>query len=153
MSLLKKICACGGVLLILLVLSIILFGGSGSDVSHESITNDTLDFMNLSESEYKSQCQIIPFKQLNKNAEKYDGKKIKVTGEVLEISEDDEGGHIRLDVNGNFGDTVYISYTGSNNVVEGDTITVYGCVAGDYTYDSQAHYTITLPWIWAHYIE
>jgi hypothetical protein len=59
---------------------------------------------------------------------------------------------IRMDVNNNYGDTIYVTYDETTSAVEEDTITVYGEVYGSYTYESQAGWQITLPKIEAKYI-
>ncbi len=105
-----------------------------------------------SESDYKASCESLSFKELNKNPEAYIGKRVKLSGTVVQIMESYGYTDIRMDVNDNFGDTVYVTYDGSTSALEDSSITIYGEVAGSYTYESQAGWMITLPQIDAMYI-
>lgn len=107
----------------------------------------------LTEEEFKGNCTTLDYAQMNKNSDKYFGEKLVVTGEVVQIMEDSSGGFIRMDVNGNYGDTIAVLYEGTNDVLEGDTITVYGYGSSDYSYTSQANFEITIPCVLAEYIE
>lgn len=59
--------------------------------------------------------------------------------------------HIRLDIGNR--DIIYIEYDDYTDFVEDDHITVYGEIYGDYSYESQAGWTITVPAIIADFIE
>ncbi|MGC9517930.1 MAG: hypothetical protein ACP5C3_09580 [Methanomicrobiales archaeon] len=104
------------------------------------------------ESEYKASCKVISFKELNKNPDGHAGERVKVSGRVIQIMEG-YGTDIRMDVNDNYGDTVYVTYDRTTSALEDSYITVYGEVYGSYTYESQAGWQITLPMIQAKYVE
>ncbi|BDZ67380.1 zinc ribbon domain-containing protein [Methanobacterium ferruginis] len=106
-----------------------------------------------SESDYKASCKSLSFKELEKNPDGHAGERVKFTGTVVQIMESGGATDIRMDVNDEFGDTIYVSYDKTTSALEDSTITVYGEVIGDYTYTSQANYRITLPWIEAKYID
>lgn len=108
---------------------------------------------NMTEEQFKGNCSEINFNLLNKNADNHTGEKLKFRGEIIQISENNNGGYIRLGVNGSHSDVIYVEYKGTNNFVEGDTVTVYGVCQGDYTYTSTIGAKITLPKIDAKYIE
>lgn len=116
-------------------------------------TNNSKQSDNMTEEQFKGNCSAIDFNLLNKNADNHTGEKLKFTGKILQISENSNGGYIRLGVNGSYSDVVYVDYKGTNNFVEGDTITVYGVCKGDYSYTSTIGAKITLPKIDAKYIE
>lgn len=106
-----------------------------------------------SESQYKDSCKYISFKELEKNPDKYKYQRVKYSGKVIQIMESYGSTDIRMDVNDNFGDTIYVTYDGTTPAVEDNAITVYGEVIGSYTYISTANYKITLPEIRAKYID
>jgi len=108
---------------------------------------------NLSEKDFKAQCKEISFNKLNKNADKYKGEKLKVTGKIIQIMEDDDGGEIRLATDGGYDDIVFVEYDGNIKYVEDDTVTVYGYCDGEYTYTSTIGASITLPKIDAKYFD
>ncbi len=105
-----------------------------------------------SESDYKASCKKISFKELNKNPESHAGERVKLSGRVIQIMESGGLTDIRMDVNDNFGDTVYVTYAGTTSALEDSMITIYGEVVGSYTYESQAGWEITLPEIDAKYV-
>lgn len=132
-----------------------IFGDSDSD-SNDSIgtlVENTMDDTELSESEFKELCEPIDYKQLTKNSAKYMGNRTVVSGEVLQIMEENDGGLIRLATTDGYDDVVAVVYSGTNDVVEGDTITVYGYIVEDYSYTSQANFQITIPCVDAKYID
>lgn len=128
-------------------------GHNSSDNGLQPEFSNSINDVNISESEFKSLCKPIDYKQLTKNSDKYRGNRTVVTGEVVEIKEDANGGLIRLATSDGNDDIVAVIYSGSNDVVEGDKITVYGYVTKDYSYTSQANLHITIPGIDGKYIE
>ncbi|MBX0313292.1 hypothetical protein [Planococcus glaciei] len=106
----------------------------------------------------KNTAVDIRFAELNKNPEKHAGAYVKYQGEILQIIEDKFSSVIRLavikDVYGyDFNDVIYITYDGTTEFVDEDVITIYGTVIGNYTYESQAGYNISLPHIEADIVE
>ncbi|MCW1929525.1 hypothetical protein [Bhargavaea beijingensis] len=99
------------------------------------------------------QKETIPFKELEKNPSKYEGTPVSFTGTVLQIQEVekdviDVDTVLRLAVNGNVDQVVYVTYNssfGMEGVVSEDVITVYGEITGATTYESIAGYEITIP--------
>jgi hypothetical protein len=97
-----------------------------------------------------SQAKKISFANLNKDPNSFNGIDAEFTGQIIQIQESDGQGMIRLDVTKeDYGwsgtDIIYITYTGHNDFVENDVVTVYGVLQGSYTYTSQSNYQITLP--------
>ena len=135
---------CVGLLVIFFLVAI--FSNGGGNNSH-------IEDKNISESDFKAQCQDLDFNTINKNADKYKGEKYKVSGKIIQIMEDNNGGQIRLATDGSYSDVVYVTYEGTNNFVEDDYVTVYGYCDGDYSYTSTIGASITLPKIDAKYIE
>jgi len=106
----------------------------------------------MSEKEYKAATTYIPFKQLDKNPDGKAREKVKYTGTIVQIMESGGSTEIRLALSGGYDDIIYVTYSGTTDAVEGDTVTIWGDVYGSYTYTSEANYQITLPRIDAKYI-
>ena len=113
-----------------------------------------------SEKEFKDSCKKYTFKEIARNPDKYQGKKMKFTGEVIQVSEGwFNSVDIRLNVTKNeygwYEDTIYCTYTykeGEGKILEDDIVTIYGTCDGDYTYTSVMGASITLPKINIEYI-
>lgn len=106
---------------------------------------------------YKNKAKAIPYSNLDKNADKYAGDKIKLRGKIMQIEEDGGTGFMLLEVThmgyGVWRDTVYIEYSGTNDFVKDNVVTVYGEVYGSHSYTSQAGWEISVPAVIAKYIE
>lgn len=139
-------CCIGLVVIFLLVA--ILSNGSDSNNSNTLIKDS-----NLSEEDFKAQCEQIDFNTLNKNPDNFKGDKLQYSGKIIQIMEDKNGGVIRLATDGSYSDVIYVVYEGTNSYVEDDYITVYGYCDGSYTYTSTIGASITLPKIDAIYID
>ncbi len=76
------------------------------------------------------------------------GKQVKITGRVLQVLGDRKNGfEMRVATKGRYDNVIYIVTTGGHeaNILEGDSITFYCQLAGDYTYKSTMGQSITLP--------
>ncbi|WP_405297979.1 zinc-ribbon domain-containing protein [Methanobrevibacter sp.] len=136
---------CIGLIVIFLLVAIL---SNGSNSSYDKNADK-----GLSEKDFKAQCKEIDFNKLNKNADKYKGEKLKVSGKIIQIMENSNGGQIRLATADYSDDVVYVEYEGNIEYVEDDYITVYGYCDGDYTYTSTIGASITLPKIDAVYFD
>lgn len=108
--------------------------------------------------ERKANAQPIPYAQLKKNPDRYAGEYVKYTGEIAQILEGDGVTNIRLSVTKtsygyDISDIIFIEYVGYTDFVDGDIVTVYGMIYGNYSYVSQAGYNISLPGVIAFEIE
>lgn len=119
-------------------------------------TKPTTTVPKLSESEYKAQCGTISFSTLSRNPDKYKGKKYKITGKVIQVSESTFLGNtycdLRIDMTedeyGFWDDTIYATVTikeGEDRILEDDIITIWGVCEGNYTYTSVMGASISLP--------
>lgn len=90
----------------------------------------------------------ITYDQLARTPDDFEGKKVKFTGKVIQVIEDDDTTQIRLKVNDN-SDTVlfgqYLSSITGHRVLEDDYITIYGESVGTISYDSTMGGKITIP--------
>lgn len=106
--------------------------------------------------DYKNACQTMSYKVLNKNPDNLAGQKIKLRGEIMQIQEDSGKTFMLLSVTdmgyGIWNDNVAVSYNGTLDIYEDDIITIWGEIAGGFTYKSQAGWNITVPKVTAKYI-
>lgn len=112
------------------------------------------------EKKYKNSCKKLTFEELARNPEKVKGTKVKLTGEVVQVSENYISIGMRVNITENeygwYEDTVYIIYYpegGEDKILEDDIITIYGTAEGEYSYTSVMGAYITIPKILAEYIE
>lgn len=117
------------------------------------------------EKTYKASCEKIAYKDIARNPDKYVGKNVKFTGQVVQVQEDvsffGKSNSITMRVavtKGSYGiwdDYVYCTYTyseGESKVLEDDIITFYGECKGDTSYVSVLGSNITLPEVAVKYL-
>lgn len=151
-----KILGILGIVIVVVLILALAFGGSGDTSSDTSDTSSDTTYVEpvLSEDEYKANCTTdISYKQLEKNANSFFGEKYKVSGEVFQIGEYGGETWMLLATSGSYDNLMYVTYPGTIDVYEGDYVTVWGEIYGDYSYTSKANYQLTVPWISAKYIE
>ncbi|MGL6298552.1 MAG: hypothetical protein ACRC1M_05225 [Methanobacteriaceae archaeon] len=105
-----------------------------------------------SEETFKASCQNITFKSLNKNIAGEKGKRVKFYGKVFDIKESGGVTTFQLVVGSNFAERVYVVYPDKISAVDEDYVTIWGEVAGPYTYIAQNNNQITIPQINGGYI-
>lgn len=101
----------------------------------------------------KDTAETIDYKQLDKNADKHAGKYVTYSGEIIQIIEEDGYTNIRMSLDEYHNDILYIEHDDETEFVEGDNITVFGEIYGNYEYKSQAGWNISVPAIFADIIE
>lgn len=114
----------------------------------------------LTAKQYKQKCKNISYKKLARTPDKYEGKKVKFTGEIVQVMEDEDTSSAVYRINvtkGNYGfwdDTVYVEYWGSSEkrFLEDDIVTFYGESVGLYTYETVLGASVTIPCVNAKYI-
>lgn len=97
----------------------------------------------------------ITFDNLSRKPDDYEGKKVKFTGEVLQVSELTNEIQIRLATKPNSwggysDDVVYVYFSSdliSSRILEDDVITVYGVARGLHSYTTVMGAEVTLPLI------
>ncbi len=105
---------------------------------------------------YKEKCEVIPYDELARYPDKYEGKDIVLYGRVLQIMEGDDN-RIQMRIatkdsgSGNWYDDVvfgeYVYENGEGRILEDDMISVYGPYYGLFTYTSTSGSKITVPGI------
>lgn len=108
--------------------------------------------------QYKKSCKKISYKKLSRNPSKYEGKKVKFTGEIIQVQEGYLSNVYRINVTkGSYGiwdDTVYVTFTNSSDkrFLEDDIVTFYGEFVGIETYTSVLGAEISIPSVNAKYM-
>lgn len=115
---------------------------------------------------FKSSCKTYDYKDVFRNAEDYQGKPAKFSGEVIQVMDVDGGSVLRVNVTpdeyGIYEDTIYVLWFDDdkgndpdaiNRVIEDDIITMYGTLEGTETYEATSGASITIPRFYAKYIE
>ena len=90
----------------------------------------------------------ITYKQLARTPDDYVGKKVKFTGEVVQVVEGDGIVQIRFAVDSDYNSMLFCEYQKSivsERVLENDVVTIYGKSYGLYTYESTFGSQITIP--------
>lgn len=110
------------------------------------------------ETTYKEDCKKYTYDQIARDPDDYKGKMGKFTGEVIQVLEDGNRVHMRIDITKTrwgYIDTIYVVYTkkaGESRILEDDIVTIWGKLDGTYTYESIFGQEITLPLFWAEYL-
>lgn len=97
--------------------------------------------------DYMDSCSAVNYSDVERNPKQYKNKLIKVTGEVIQVS---EGwfNSVTLGVKQSDGNIWYVSYTRSSDeprILEKDKITLYGECTGVETYTSILGGSVTIP--------
>lgn len=119
------------------------FDGWSSELG--PITGDT-----TIDAKWKKEYESIPYSELARNPDAYKGKKIEISGRVLQVSEGTSENQLRVATSGNYDDVVMVGYNPnlvSSRVLEDDRVTVYGTYVGIYSYTSVMGATISVPGI------
>lgn len=112
------------------------------------------------EAEYKDSCQKISYKELERQPDKYKGKKVKFTGTVVQVCSEAESmfyySTYRVATSGRYNNVVYIyvdNYGSNTRILEDDKITFYGEYDGLYSYKTVLGAQKTIPSIKVEYID
>lgn len=111
--------------------------------------------------EYKDSCQAMDYKTIARQPELYEGKNIKVTGEVWQVVEEGDDALYQINIDKteygyDYNSSVQIIYKEAKNnfrVLEDDIITVYGEYKGIVSYTTVLGAKQSIPQISAKYIE
>lgn len=108
---------------------------------------------------YKAECASVSFDEVARNPDQYDNAKVRFTGEVIQVMEESGVYTLRVDVtktSWGYDDTIlvhYIAPAGAPRILEDDVITLFGTMGGMTSYESVMGATITLPVMYAQYVE
>ena len=106
--------------------------------------------------EFKKSCKEIAYKKIARNPDNYIAKKIKISGKVIQVMEDNDDLTLRVATKDGHDDVFLVAYTYSDNdskVLEDDSITIWGYCQGTVTYESTLGGNITIPAMSAKYLK
>jgi len=90
---------------------------------------------------FANAATTIPYNQLEKNPNRYKGKKVVYRGQIFQIQEDGGSTWMLLSVTdegyGFWSDNIWVNYDGTIRGAEDDVITVYGTITGEESYETQ----------------
>ncbi|APM41322.1 hypothetical protein BS101_17945 [Clostridium kluyveri] len=98
----------------------------------------------------------ITYEQLARTPNDFKNKKAKFSGKVIQVVEDEKENDLRLAVDGNYDNILYIGYDPnitSTRILENDYVTVRGISLGIYSYESTMGAKISIPSMWVEQIE
>ena len=90
----------------------------------------------------------IDYDKLARTPDDYEGDKIKITGEVIQVMEGDGETDLRIALDEDWDDVILVYYSSDivdSRVLEEDNVTAYGVSEGLYTYESTGSGEITIP--------
>jgi hypothetical protein len=109
-------------------------------IDHEGGESDEAILNNLEEVDNK-----VTYAHLEKNAGRYAGKAWAVQGKILQIFENNDGTQARIGFGSWNNDVIYAVGRFTTEFIENDRVYVIGYLAGNYSYESQAGWNITIP--------
>lgn len=110
------------------------------------------------ETTFKEDCGKYAYNQIARNPDDYKGKLAVFKGEVIQVLEDGNMVHMRIDItrtSWGYTDTIYVVYQkgpDESRILEDDIVTIWGKLDGLYTYESIMGAEITLPLFKALYL-
>ena len=115
----------------------------------------------MSESDYKASCSEVDYNDLCKNPDKYEGEKLKFTGQVRQVVLDNEKGEseyivgVTKDESGAYDDNIYLYYTvgTDSRIIEEDIVTIYGVASGEKAFKNILGEKIKIPAVTAVFVE
>ena len=104
--------------------------------------------------DYKQSCSTYRYNNIERNPNDFKGKRIKLSGKVIQVSEGWFSTTLRI--TDNDGNTWYVDYDpdkDASRILENDRVTVYGECTGVTTYTTIFGASVTIPSIDAKYID
>lgn len=111
------------------------------------------------ESYFKEGCSALTYEQVARDPDAYKGEKATFTGEVIQVMQEGDTYTLRVNVTPTsygYKDTILVLYTakaGDQRILEDDVVTLYGAMAGMYTYKTVMGAELTVPLMSAQYVE
>lgn len=105
------------------------------------------------EIDFKKSCEEIEYDDLARNPDKVKEKKVLVTGEVIQVLEDEysDDVNLRVDITKTsygYKDTIFVVGElddSGDRILEDDIISIWGYCAGTYTYETVLGSSLTIP--------
>lgn len=141
----------------LIILSNLVTGGSRSATLTRSTQNaaSVTAVPTLTAAQLQAKATNVPFDELARNTEKHEGKLLSLAGTIVQVMEDGDAADLRVNVDGDFGQTVYVRYPnyGKQRVLDEDTIQMVAQVDGRVTYETVMGNKVTIPALTALWLE
>lgn len=134
--------------------SIIAYMESIGEKSTGKITDDLVDKLDIEDEVFEIKELLkfrtdLNYEQLMRKPLDYIGKKVKLSGEVLQVINDNGKNELRIAMNSDSNQCILCSYSmldmKGNSILEGDNLVVYGVSTGTEDYISVAGVQITVP--------
>lgn len=111
------------------------------------------------EKDFKADCPKYTYDEIARDPDSVMGDNAMFTGQVVQVMEDDRDVQLRVDITKTsygYTDTIYVTYTrgiGESRILEGDIVTMWGCLDGTITYTAVLGNQVTIPYMQALYLE
>ena len=132
-----------------------------NSTEHEEPTEELTEATTSAKS-FKNSCKTISYKDIARQPNKYYDEKVVYTGQVFQVSQKQDDGlyyalvYVTQNEYGYYDDTMYVCYELEENepkFLEDDIVTFYGECKGEISYESVLGNEITIPAVYAKYIE
>jgi len=109
----------------------------------------------LTAAQLHAKAVTVPFDDLARNTELHEGKLLSLAGTVVQVIEDGSAADLRVNVDGDYGQTVYVRYPAYSNkrVLDDDTVQMVAQVDGRLTYETVMGNKMTIPALTAFWLE
>ena len=128
---------------------------NNSNISSEDSSSD-IEIEEYNEADKASYDTGITYDQLARTPDDYENKKVKFSGEVIQVMESDGETQLRIAVDGNYDNVIYVGYNSkiiNTRILENDYVTFRGISKGLITYQSTLGGEITIPLVYVQQIE
>ena len=139
---------CIGLIVIFLLVGVATLSNDVSKTNSSSTSKNN----EMSEQDFKANCSHIDYAQLEKDPNKYKDQNAVFSGKIFQIQEKNGEGMILLSTGDYNTNLVYVDYSGANDFVENDQVTIYGVLKGDKSYNTRIG-SNNLPYMEGKYIE
>ena len=97
----------------------------------------------------------MAFDDLARNTEDHEGKLLSLSGTVVQVIEDGDAADLRVNVDKNYEQTVYVRYPnyGKQRVLDNDAVKMVAQVDGRVTYETVMGNKVTIPALTALWLE
>lgn len=107
-----------------------------------------------SQSEYKDACQAVSYDKIARDKDCLKFEKVTFTGKVVQATSELCRMNVTKDEYGIYSDTIaFVTEEIDEKILEGDIVTIWGGSLGSYTYKAVLGNEVTVPRIYAIYIE
>ena len=142
----------------LIVLGNLANGGRGSATvarSTQSAAAGATAVPTLTAAQLQAKATIVPFDELARSTEDHEGELLSLSGTVVQVIEDGDAADLRVNVDGDYGQTIYVRYPnyGKQRVLDEDTIQMVAQVDGRVTYETVMGNKVTIPALTALWLE